>query len=787
MVLLVLPPSYRLVKRAAPTRGIIRRRQNHDAIAAAAHEGFVAPSLTKSYGLQRSLSADAFPADADSPLVPPSSQSSSLRSAFARTTLFNYYYYPVDFSVSLQSIASSASIAARARHTPSLPSLPTTILAPCRQSLIIQKHPYSCIRPFSTSSFDASTSQQQKQQQLSLKKAIRPFLRACHPDASSFVASSTNNNSGDNRTNASSHHAKEVNLRAVQTMNGLVDSLDILIGRCTPPSYYNYDNYNNNIKSSTTTIGPLPELKSRYEIEFILPPTNVNKDDERKGRKRKKNIDDKVALTLRSITITFPEYLRSNVKRWALTSFHYRRDDDGVILAEPPTPQEEEAYRTAMQLREHALLEFGRLLSIAGMKMPADSSGPTTSSESSWGSRRKEENQWTLTDHFLHELGIDPMEEVAPGVVNSSSPLSGAYFGRTQSRPTPPKQSSPSQPPTYSHPQLQQQRTAFINSIPWNRFALDYENAYNDAQADWITNRLNLYNVNTLEGRERREQMVSSICGRARIVTCHHGDEISGEKEKVNEDIPEGLDVIAQLVAIRRLSLLLYDNFDHLQMERMGRMWERLVIVFTPPRTNRRRRESRSIGSSHGTNALSLSSSPVHRVREDGTPMRRNPGRKLTKWERRKRHREKMMPVSRGWMRHIANNLLGNKKMIQGGGSGGEHAVEGFDKATDDGSSSTTTNNTNSASSPSSLPYMSESGFKFSYGTTSDQSVGHVTAYIPIDFRDGELVRQLYTHVYDYFDNCCGHVGFLKYGADGDIRANFEGRRGVAVGGATVG
>jgi len=574
-------------------------------------------------------------------------------------------------------------------------------------------------------------------------------------------------------------------------MNGLVDSLDTLIGRCTPPTYNNFDSYNN-IKSSTTAIGPLPELKSRYEIEFILPPTNSNDDDDRKSIKRKKNIDDKVALTLRSITITFPEYLRSNVKRWALTSFHYRRDDDGVVLADAPTSQEEEAYRTAMQLREHALLEFGRLLSIAGMKMPADSSASTASSESSWGSRRKEENQWTLTDHFLHELGIDPMEEVGPGVVNSSSPLSSAYFGRTQSRPTPPKQSSPSQPPTYFHPQLQQQRTAFINSIPWNQFALDYENAYNDAQADWITNRLNLYNVNTLEGRERREQMVSSICGRARIVTCHHrgevhdDDGISGEEEKVNEDIPEGLDVIAQLVAIRRLSLLLYDNFDHLQMERMGRMWERLVIVFTPPRTNRRGRESRSIGSGRGSSTVSLSSAPVHRVREDGTPMRRHPGRKLTKWERRKRHREKMMPVSREWMRHIANNLLGNEKMAEEVGNGEEQDVAGFDKATDDGSSSTTTNNTNSASSPSSLPYMSESGFKFSYGTTSDQSVGHVTAYIPIDFRDGELVRQLYTHVYDYFDNCCGHVGFLKYGVDGEIRANFEGRRGMAVGGAAA-
>ena len=69
-------------------------------------------------------------------------------------------------------------------------------------------------------------------------------------------------------------------------------------------------------------------------------------------------------------------------------------------------------------------------------------------------------------------------------------------------------------------------------------------------------------------------------------------------------------------------------------------------------------------------------------------------------------------------------------------------------------------------------PRQESSEFKFSYGTRSDQGVGHVTAHVPIDFRDGELIRQLQTHVREYFDNCCGNVGFLRYGADGVIRAD---------------
>lgn len=44
-------------------------------------------------------------------------------------------------------------------------------------------------------------------------------------------------------------------------------------------------------------------------------------------------------------------------------------------------------------------------------------------------------------------------------------------------------------------------------------------------------------------------------------------------------------------------------------------------------------------------------------------------------------------------------------------------------------------------------------------------------SWCPVDFRDGELIRQMYTHLYDYFDNVCGHVGFLRYGADGTIDA----------------
>ena len=120
---------------------------------------------------------------------------------------------------------------------------------------------------------------------------------------------------------------------------------------------------------------------------------------------------------------------------------------------------------------------------------------------------------------------------------------------------------------------------------------------------------------------------------------------------------------------------------------------------------------------------------------EDASSMRRR--KKLNKWERRLRRRERLKPVSRGQMRHTADSMLHPKE---------------------DDVDAESSEETGDEEEP---PFATESGFKFSYGTTSDQRSGRVTAYIPINFRDGELVRQLFTFVYDYFDHL--NAGFLQY------------------------
>ena len=401
---------------------------------------------------------------------------------------------------------------------------------------------------------------------------------------------------------------------------------------------------------------------------------------------------------------------------------------------------------------EHASSEFSRLLAVAGMEVPPDyraedvddSTGRVGRRGS--GGKKGDSIRWTLSDHFLHELGIEP-NTTAPNTV--SEKRTSAFFGRSSS--ALPTDDHPLPPPTYSHPDLARGRRRFMNSIRWDKFALDYDNAFQDARADWTTERLGLYDTNTVRGRERREEFVSRICAGVRVRRVAGGGRDDDDDKSLSDDIPEGLDVVAQLVAMRRLSILLYDNFDQLKMEKMGRMWERLVIVLTPPRRR---------------NELMVP------ARRDGASSSRttivsHPGRKLTKYERRRRRRERMEPASRGRMRHDAETYRERKRVKESGEDKRTSVAVGAVDADEDFGQRTT------PPSPHSFGDNSlYSGFKFSYGTKSDQGVGHVTAHVPIDFRDGELVRQLQTHVREYFDNCCGNVGFLKYGADGVIRAD---------------
>ena len=84
----------------------------------------------------------------------------------------------------------------------------------------------------------------------------------------------------------------------------------------------------------------------------------------------------------------------------------------------------------------HALEEFLRLLSIAGMQAPVSSAYDVLRDQQrqQHGQKQKEEGQRALSDHFLHKLGINPS---SADVTADPTPLKSKrqlleFFGRMQ-------------------------------------------------------------------------------------------------------------------------------------------------------------------------------------------------------------------------------------------------------------------------------------------------------------------------------------------------------------------
>ena len=97
-----------------------------------------------------------------------------------------------------------------------------------------------------------------------------------------------------------------------------------------------------------------------------------------------------------------------------------------------------------------------------------------------------------------------------------------------------------------------------MNSIPWDRFMLDYNKAFQNARADWTTMRLGLYDADMVQGREWWEEFVSRICTGVRIRhetrrwNDDDGDDDAREDEDAEDDmlspddVPVGMDVVVQ-------------------------------------------------------------------------------------------------------------------------------------------------------------------------------------------------------------------------------------------------
>lgn len=103
-------------------------------------------------------------------------------------------------------------------------------------------------------------------------------------------------------------------------------------------------------------------------------------------------------------------------------------------------------------------------------------------------------------------------------------------------------------------------RDRFTAGIQWQNYDRVLQQAEDEFKANWATE--DLYNNNP----KARRNLIASILARVRI------------------DKDDSINFTDQLIAFRRLSILLETNFDFLRLNEYGKMWETCQIILTSAR-----------------------------------------------------------------------------------------------------------------------------------------------------------------------------------------------------------
>ena len=369
---------------------------------------------------------------------------------------------------------------------------------------------------------------------VTLKSLVRPFLMKFHPDRqASHNNISVSGRDGDSNTNTTL--ARNVNLKAIQTLNGMIDTMDQIYERASPSSS----------SSSSSGKGMRIDLQTTYTIEFLVTSNRAF------SSSKKKKAQAPLA-SRRSMDISFTH-----------------RDVQSVNSVDANGRY---SIAAATALRYKSMKGIVNLMRVAGLQVANDVYDQIDEANGSNGNGNGNGAFSTMMDHEL-DFSSGPQGR-GEGRGNMGY-KNGRSFG--------------DRPPRNAY---EESRQKYINSVDWKKFNKMYDKALEDMERDIATEGL------IAMSPERRMNLVSSVISRIRVENHGH-DENENENENENEDVDDttrtrndhesgGIDAVSQLIAIRRLSLLFSDNFDYLEMEEMGRLWETMVIVLTPERRSRR-------------------------------------------------------------------------------------------------------------------------------------------------------------------------------------------------------
>lgn len=221
--------------------------------------------------------------------------------------------------------------------------------------------------------------------------------------------------------------------------------------------------------------------------------------------------------------------LKKRKKATAAGFYNSRRKVE--LLLPPPHLSDDASWnaRSRAKVERHGMQQVVKLLKVAGLSIPSASLA-----------NENNEQADALRDAWEQDLGMSE-DENDNGVAPSEN--SRPHFDYRR----PPKSN------------YERSRERFASNINWKRYDQLYQQAVVDMNADLATEGLIRNN------RKLRTKLIATIVSNVRVKD-------------------ESIDVLEQLTAARRLSLLLESHFDDLHLEDFGNMWENLVLILTPSR-----------------------------------------------------------------------------------------------------------------------------------------------------------------------------------------------------------
>jgi len=324
------------------------------------------------------------------------------------------------------------------------------------------------------------------------------------------------------RVQQQSEFAKTVNLQAIQTLNSYLDALKERLKYAHAMA--------STQRPSSATMPRDADQDVSLEIDFVLlldPNTLVGRRGLAKQSARQKRQDED--LSRRKVELLLPRVNRYFERR--------------------------------------ATQELIKLLRVADLPVPnTHSSFPTERGQTTDG-RTTEERWWQ------HELGLDDLDDDMDMDSRSHSDWQqGGGFRPHHIRPRSPYEES---------------RDRFVSGLNWKQYQRLYRQAMQDYHADLATSGLITHDI------QRRRRIISTILSNVRV-QAYEAPLEQKRKEKSNAKsndkaeplvaVSKPVSTIQHWIALRRLSLLLDQHFDDLQLEDYAFYWEeRCHIVLTEP------------------------------------------------------------------------------------------------------------------------------------------------------------------------------------------------------------